>query len=154
LPVELKAKVQDAVKTAMKSGDQTTLSTLRLLLSAVQYEEIKTRRELTTPEIEKTIASLCKQRLEAIQLFEKGGRQDLARKEAAELEVLKRFLPQQLSEAEVQAVIQQTIDELGAKTTQDLGRVMKEVMPKLSGRSDGKRVNELAKALLAEATQR
>ena len=152
--MELKAKVQDAVKTAMKSGDQTTLSTLRLLLSAVQYEEIKTRRELTTPEIEKTIASLCKQRLESIQLFEKGGRQDLARKEAAELEVLKRFLPQQLSEAEVQAVIQQTIDELGAKTTQDLGRVMKEVMPKLSGRSDGKRVNELAKALLAEATQR
>ena len=152
--MELKAKVQDAVKTAMKSGDQTTLSTLRLLLSAVQYEEIKTRRELTTPEIEKTIASLCKQRLESIQLFEKGGRQDLARKEEAELEVLKRFLPQQLSEAEVQAVIQQTIDELGAKTTQDLGRVMKEVMPKLSGRSDGKRVNELAKALLAEATQR
>ena len=152
--MELKAKVQDAVKTAMKSGDQTTLSTLRLLLSAVQYEEIKTRRELTTPEIEKTIASLCKQRLESIQLFEKGGRQDLARKEEAEVEVLKRFLPQQLSEAEVQAVIQQTIDELGAKTTQDLGRVMKEVMPKLSGRSDGKRVNELAKALLAEATQR
>jgi hypothetical protein len=154
LPVELKAKIQDAVKTAMKSGDQTTLSTLRLLLSAVQYEEIKSRKELTTSEIEKTISSLCKQRMEAIQLFERGGRQDLARKEQAELEVLKQFLPEPLTEAEVQAVIQKTIDELGAKGSQDLGRVMKEVMPKLTGRTDGKRVNELAKALLAQDNQR
>ena len=151
--MELKAKIQDAVKTAMKSGDQTTLSTLRLLLSAVQYEEIRTRKELTTAEIERTISSLSKQRIEAIQLFERGGRQDLARKEQAELEILKRFLPEPLSETEVQAVIRKTIDELGAKGSQDLGRVMKEVMPKLTGRTDGKRVNELAKALLAQESQ-
>ena len=152
--MELKAKIQEAVKTAMKSGDQTTLSTLRLLLSAVQYEEIKSRKPLTDPEIEKTISSLCKQRMEAIQLFERGGRQDLVTKERAELDVLKQLLPQPLSETEVQAVIQKTIDELGAKGSQDLGRVMKEVMPKLTGRTDGKRVNELAKALLAQDNQR
>lgn len=146
--MELKAKIQDAVKTAMKSGDSVTLSTLRLLLSAVHYEEIKARRELTTLEIERTISTLCKQRVEAIELFRQGGREELAQKEEAELKVLQRFLPEPLSETEVQALIRASIDELGAKGVEDLGKVMKQVMPKVSGRTDGKRVNELVKALL------
>lgn len=146
--MELKAKIQDAVKTAMKSGDSVTLSTLRLLLSAVHYEEIKARRELTTLEIERTISTLGKQRVEAIELFRQGGREELAQKEEAELKVLQRFLPEPLSETEVQALIRASIDELGAKGVEDLGKVMKQVMPKVSGRTDGKRVNELVKALL------
>ena len=146
--MELKSKIQEAVKTAMKSGDGVTLSTLRLLLSAIQYEEIKAHRDLTTAEIERTIASLCKQRIEAIELFRQGGREELAQKEEAELKVLRAFLPEPLSETEVQALIRASIDELGAKGIADLGKVMKQVMPKVSGRTDGKRVNELAKALL------
>jgi uncharacterized protein len=146
--MELKAKIQDAVKTAMKRGDSVTLSTLRLLLSAVHYEEIKVRRELTTSEIERTISTLCKQRIEAIELFRQGGREELAQKEEAELKVLQQFLPEPLSETEVQALIRASIDELGAKGVEDLGKVMKQVMPKVSGRTDGKRVNELVKALL------
>ena len=146
--MELKAQIQDAVKTAMKSGDSVTLSTLRLLLSALHYEEIKARRDLNPSEIEKTISTLCKQRIEASELFRQGGREELAQKEEAELLVLKRFLPEPLSEEEVQALIQTSIDELGARGLEDLGKVMKSVMPKVSGRSDGKRVNELAKALL------
>jgi len=145
--MELKAKIQDAVKTAMKRGDSVTLSTLRLLLSAVHYEEIKVRRELTTSEIERTISTLCKQRIEAIELFRQGGREELAQKEEAELKVLQQFLPEPLSETEVQALIRASIDELGAKGVEDLGKVMKQVMPKVSGRTDGKRVNELVKAL-------
>jgi len=146
--MSLKAEIQEAAKRALKSGDAVTLSTLRLLLSALHNEEIKVRKELTAEEIQKTITTLCKQRNEAIEMFRKGGREELAQKEEAELVVLKRYLPQPLSEDEVAALIRASIDEAGAKGIGDLGKVMKLLMPKVSGRSDGKRVNEMAKALL------
>jgi uncharacterized protein YqeY len=146
--MSLKAEIQEAVKTALKSGDALTLSTLRLLLAALHNEEIKLRKELSADEIQKIIATLCKQRSEAIELFRKGGREELALKEEAELAVLKRYLPQPLSEAEVAALVRASIAEAGATGPQDLGKVMKILMPKVAGRSDGKRVNEMAKALL------
>jgi len=148
--VDLKTDIKETVKVAMKSGDAVTLSTLRLLLAALQNEEIRLRRELVPEEIQRTIATLCKQRTEAIDLYRKGRRDDLAQKEQAELEVLKRFLPQPLSEDEVKSLIRASIAEASAQGIQDLGKVMKLVMPKVSGRSDGKRVNELAKALLSD----
>ncbi len=147
--MSLKAEIQEAVKTAMKSGDGITLSTLRLLLSAMHNEEIKVRKELTTEEIHRIISTLSKQRNEAIEMFRKGGREELAQKEEAELAVLKRYLPQPLTEDEITVLIRSSIDEAGAKGIQDLGKLMKVLMPKVSGRSDGKRVNELAKALLS-----
>lgn len=146
--MSFKTEIQEAVKIAMKSGDQVTLSTLRLLLSALHNEEIRVRRELSAEEIQKNISTLCKQRSESIELFRKGGREELAEKEEAELAVLKRYLPQPLSEEEITALIRASIEETGAKGIGDLGKVMKVLMPKVSGRSDGKRVNELAKALL------
>lgn len=146
--MQLKAEIQETVKQAMKSGDRVTLSTLRLLLSAVHNEEIRVRRELSDEDVQKTITTLCKQRSEASDLYRKGGREDLAQKEEAEIAVLKRFLPQPLSEEEVRALIQSCIAEAGAQGVQDLGKVMKLVMPKVAGRSDGKRVNELARGLL------
>jgi len=148
--VDLKTDIKEAVKVAMKSGDAVTLSTLRLLLAALQNEEIRLRRQLVPEEIQRTIATLCKQRTEAIDLYRKGKRDDLAQKEEAELGVLKRFLPQPLSEDEVKSLIRASIAEASAQGIQDLGKVMKLVMPKVSGRSDGKRVNELAKALLSD----
>jgi len=148
--VDLKTDIKEAVKVAMKSGDAVTLSTLRLLLAALQNEEIRLRRELVPEEIQRTIATLSKQRTEAIDLYRKGKRDDLAQKEEAELVVLKRFLPQPLSEDEVKSLIRASIAEASAQGIQDLGKVMKLVMPKVSGRSDGKRVNELAKALLSD----
>ena len=132
----------------MKSADALTLSTLRLLLSAVHKEEIRVRKELTTEEIQKIIGTLCKQRGEAIELFRRGGREELAQKEEAELAILQRFLPQPLSEEEVKGLIRASITEAGATGLQDLGKVMKLVMTKVSGRSDGKRVNELVRVLL------
>jgi uncharacterized protein YqeY len=146
--MQLKAEIQETVKQAMKSGDRVTLSTLRLLLSAVHNEEIRVRRELSDEDVQKTMTTLCKQRSEASDLYRKGGREDLAQKEEAEIAVLKRFLPQPLSEEEVRALIQTCIAEAGASGVQDLGKVMKLVMPKVAGRSDGKRVNELARGLL------
>lgn len=148
--MDLKTDIKEAVKVAMKSGDAVTLSTLRLLLAALQNEEIRLRRELVPEEIQRTIATLCKQRTEAIDLYRKGRRDDLAQKEEAELVILKRFLPQPLSEDEVKSLIRVSIAEASAKGIQDLGKVMKLVMPKVAGRSDGKRVNELAKALLSD----
>lgn len=145
----LKAEIQDAVKAAMKSGDRATLSALRLLLSALHNDEIQQRRELTSEEILRTVAVLCKQRQESMEYFRKGGREDLVEKEAAELDVLRRFLPQPLTEEEVRAVILSSIEELGAKGVQDLGKVMKLVMPKVTGRTEGKRVSELAKEMLS-----
>lgn len=144
----LKAEIQDATRAAMKSGDRVTLSTLRLVLSALQNEEIKGRRELSPDEIVKTLSTLCKQRQEAIEYFRQGERNDLVEKEEAELAVLRRFLPQPLNEEEVRALILSSIDEVGAKGIQDLGKVMKVIMPKVSGRTEGKRVSEMAKEIL------
>jgi len=146
--MDLKAEIQLAVKAAMKSGDTVTLSTLRLLLAALQNEEIRIRRALVADEIQKIIGTLCKQRGEAIELYRQGGREELAAKEEAELAILKKFLPQQLSDEEIKSVIQGSIDEVGAKGLADLGKVMKLVMPKVTGRSDGKRVSDLTKSLL------
>lgn len=146
--MDIKAEIQGVVKTAMKGGDGLTVSALRLLLSAIHNEEIKARRALSTDEIQKVVGSLCKQRTEAIELFRKGGREELARKEEAELKVLQAYLPEPLSEETARALIREIIEELNAKGPQDLGRVMKQVMPKVSGRMDGKRVNEMAKMLL------
>jgi uncharacterized protein YqeY len=146
--MDIKAEIQEAVKTAMKGGDGLTVSALRLLLSAIHNEEIKARRALSADEIQKVVGSLCKQRTEAIELFRKGGREELARKEEAELKVLQAYLPEPLSEEAARALIREIIEELNAKGPQDLGRVMKQVMPKVSGRMDGKRVNEMAKMLL------
>ena len=139
------------MKAAMKGGDRLTVSALRLLLSAVHNEEIKQRRELVADEILKTIATLCKQRQEAIEYFSKGGRADLLRQEEAELAVLRRFLPEALGEEEVRALIRGSIDEVGAKGIQDLGAVMKHLMPKVAGRTEGKRVSELVREMLRGA---
>ena len=147
--MELQSEIKEAVKSAMKSGDSLTLSTLRLLLAAIHNEEIKVQRQLRLEEIHRIITTLCKQRSEAIDLYRKGKRDDLARKEEAELEILRQWLPQPLSDDEVKNIIQASIAEAGARGVQDLGKVMKLVMPKLSGRSDGKQVSELAKTLLA-----
>ena len=146
--MELKTGLQEAANAALKSRDTVKLSTLRLLLAAVHNEEIRLRKELGAEEIQKVIATLSKQRSEAIDLYRKGGRNDLAQKEEAELEILQAYLPQPLTEQEVQTLIRESIAELGATGVQDLGKVMKQVMPKVGGRTDGKRVNELAKALL------
>ncbi len=145
----LKGEIQDAMKAAMKGGDRLTLSALRLLLSALHNEEIKERRELSPEEIIKIISSLCKQGQESIEYFRKGGRGDLLEKEEAELVVLRRLLPEALSEEEVRALIRNTIEEVGAKGVQDLGKVMKQIMPKVTGRTEGKRVSELAREILS-----
>lgn len=133
---------------AAKAKDALRLSTLRLLSSAIQYREIEKRASLQETEIVGVIQTLCKQRREAIEQFEKGGRTDLVAKEKKELAILTEFLPPQLSREEVLAKARDVIRETGAQSQKEMGKVMKLLMEKLAGHADGSLVSSVVKELL------
>jgi uncharacterized protein YqeY len=145
------------MRKAAKERDSLALSALRMAVAAVRNREIDavTRKEMVSggvlPDdaILKVIVTMVKQRREAIELYVKGNRPELAAKEEAEIAVLERYLPKALSEAEIEAVVRDAIAETGARTVSDMGRVMKALMPKVAGRADGKAVNEAVRRLLA-----
>ena len=134
---------------AAKSKDKIRLSALRMLKNGLHNREIDLKRELDEVEFLQLLSSMVKQRKDSIEQFEKGGRMDLVEKEQAELEVIEEFLPAQLSEADLDAEITEAIRETGATSARDMGKVMKVVMPKLTGRADGKAVGEKIKARLS-----
>lgn len=134
---------------AAKSKDKIRLSALRMLKNGLHNREIDLKRELDEVEFLQLLSSMVKQRKDSIEQFEKGGRMDLVEKEQAELEVIEEFLPAQLSEADLDAEITEAIRETGATSARDMGKVMKVVMPKLTGRADGKAVGEKVKARLS-----
>ncbi len=133
---------------AAKAKDQLRLDTIRAIQSAVRYKEIEKRGEFSDAEIVSVIGTLCKQRRESIEQFTKGGRDDLAQKEARELEILQRYLPAQLPRAEIESKVAAVIQELGITSPADMGRAMKEAMKRLAGQADGKVVSEVVSALL------
>lgn len=146
--VSLREEFKKSLIEAAKARDQVRLDTIRAIQSAVKYKEIEKRGELTDPEILSVIGTLCKQRRESIEQFQKGGRQELADKESRELSILEKFLPAQLSRGEVEKVVGQAIKDLGAAGPSALGQVMKEAMKRLAGQADGKLVNEIVRSLL------
>ena len=146
--MSLKERIQTELKEAMKAHDEIKVSTLRLLNSSIKNKEIDERKPLDDEGLLAILSTAAKQRRESIDQFEKGGRQDLADKEKAELAILQQYLPQQLSKDEVAAVIKETIAETGTSGAKDMGKVMKALMPKVKGKADGKLVNELVKELL------
>jgi uncharacterized protein YqeY len=138
------------MKNAMRAKDAARLSTLRLLKSAIEYHKIEKKQEqLTDADVTAVIKKQIKQRQDSIEGFEKGGRADLVEKEKAELAVLKSYLPEELSQAQVEEVVKATIAELGATTRADMGKVMKAVQTKLAGRADNRLVSQLVSANLA-----
>ncbi len=145
----LKERIQEDMKKAAKERNSLALSALRMALAAIRNREIEARGEIGEDVVLKVLATMVKQRKESIDFFEKGGRADLAGKEAAEIAVLEQFLPEALSDAEVETLARETILSVGGKTPADMGRVMKELMPKVAGRVDGKVVNEIVRRLLA-----
>jgi uncharacterized protein YqeY len=147
--MDLKTKIQDDMKTAMKAGDPVKLGAIRMLYSEVKKREIDKRSPLDEGEIQKTVQSMIKQRNDSIEAFTKGNRPELADKEKAEIEVLKVYLPAMMSPAEVEALVVAAIKETEAKTPNDIGKVMKAVIAKAAGKADGKLVNEIARAKLA-----
>ena len=146
--MSLKERIQTELKEAMKAHDELKVSTLRLLNSSIKNKEIDERKPLDDEGLLAILSTAAKQRRESIDQYEKGGRQDLADKEKAELAILQSYLPQQLSKDEVAAAIKETIAETGAVGAKDMGKVMKALMPKVKGKADGKLVNELVKELL------
>jgi len=134
---------------AAKSKDKIRLSALRMLKNGLHNREIDLKRELDEVEFLQLLSSMVKQRKDSIEQFEKGGRMDLVEKEQAELKVIEEFLPAQLSEADLDAAITETIRETGATSARDMGKVMKVLMPKLTGRADGKAVGEKVKSRLS-----
>lgn len=133
---------------AMKSGDKERLSTLRMLLSAVKYKEVDAKHQLNDEEVVSVLSTLVKQRQDSIDQFRKGGREDLVEKETREAEVLKGYLPPQLSEGEVRDIVRKAAEETGAAGPRDMGKLMKSIMPQVKGKADGKLVNDIVKEVL------
>ena len=146
--MELREKIEDDTRQALKSGAKDKVSTLRMLNAALKNKQIDKRRPLTTEEVIETVRSLIKQRKDSIEQFAKGGRQDLVDKETAEVAILEAYLPKQLAREELEAMIRDAIAQTGAQGARDMGKVMKALIPMVGGRADGKLVSELVKNAL------
>ncbi len=142
---KLRIRIKDEMTAAMKSGDKLKLSTMRLLLSEIKNEEIKMGEELDDTKVIKVIKHQLKQRLDAEDQFKKGGRDDLAVKEAKEAVILKGYLPAELSDGEIDNIIETSLSALGDIGPKDIGKIMSVVMPQIAGRADGKRVNNMVR---------
>jgi len=144
----LKDQTQDAMKTAMKGGDKARLAVIRLMLSEMKQVEVDERIELDDTRVLGILDKMVKQRRESISQFQKGGRNDLAEKEQAEIDVISDFLPQALSEEEIETIINNALSESGAASMKDMGKVMGIVKPQITGRADMGAVSQKIKSLL------
>ncbi|MBK5094631.1 MAG: GatB/YqeY domain-containing protein [Deltaproteobacteria bacterium] len=146
--MELKERIRGDMQKAAKERNSLALSALRMALAAIKNKEIETREEIGDDTVFKVLATMVKQRRESIDLYRRGERGDLAEKEAAEITVLEVYLPKPLADVEVESLVREAIAAVGASSPADMGRVMKELMPKVAGRADGKTVNEIVRRLL------
>ncbi|EAH4941363.1 GatB/YqeY domain-containing protein [Campylobacter coli] len=146
--MNLKEQILNDIKEAMKQKDDFKRDTLRTLSAAFKQVEVDERIELSDERILKIIASEIKKRKDAIELYSKGGREDLAQKEQKEIALFESYLPQQLSDEELQAALKEMIANLGVSSLKDQGLVMKEAKAKFGARVDGKRLNVTLRELL------
>jgi uncharacterized protein YqeY len=147
--MSLKERIVSDLTASMKAKDAARTSTLRMVKAAVMNREIEKGGELTDEEMTKALQSLVKQRRDSIEQYEKGGRPELADKERAEIEVIEAYLPQAASEEEIEQAVSSAINETGATSIRDMGKVMKAAQARLAGRSaDGRMVSELVKTKL------
>jgi uncharacterized protein YqeY len=147
--MSLEEKLLEEMKLAMKSNDKLRLSTIRMIRSALKNKEIELRKKLGEEDVVKVIQAMTRKGEESIEQFQTGGRMDLVEKEKKEIEILKSFLPQPLSQEEILKIIDQSIQETQASSQKDIGKVMKSVMPKIGGKADGKLINQLVKERLS-----
>lgn len=148
--MDILAKLNEDMVTAAKAKHKIRLSALRLLKTALHNKEIDLMRPLNETETMQILSGLVKQRKDSIEQFAKGGRQDLVEKEEAELKILQDFMPAQMSDEEVEALIKKAIADVGALSVKDMGKVMKALMPQITGKADGKAAGEKVKALLSQ----
>ena len=150
--MSLKDQVSDDIKTAMKAKDKVRLETVRSIKKVILEKETTVRAKgqdgLTEAEELEILVQQAKQRRDSVEQYRKAGRDDLADKEAAELVIIETYLPAQLSDEEIGAVIEAVIEKVGASSPKDMGKVMGPAMKELKGKADGKKVQELVKAKL------
>ncbi|MFZ9596446.1 MAG: GatB/YqeY domain-containing protein [Bdellovibrionia bacterium] len=146
----LKERLSEQMKTAMKSGDKDQLSYARNLHAAIRKKEIDDRVDLDDAAVLKIVSTLVKQRKDSIDQFRQGGREDLVQKEEAELRFLQSFLPKQLEESEVRALVDWAVTEAKASGPKDMAQVMKLLMPKVQGLADGKLVNQCVRERIGQ----
>ncbi len=148
--MKIKEKLIEEMKGAAKEKAKARLSIVRFALAAVQNKEKELRRDLSEPEAIQVISGLIKKGKESIEQFKAGQRADLVEKEENEIAVLQAFLPQQLTAAELEKEVSRAVEEAGASVPQDMGKVMKILMPRIAGRAEGKVVNDLVRKMLSE----
>ncbi len=150
--MSLKEKLTADMKEAMKAREagKERLSVIRMVRGAIRQQEIDGKKELTDDDVLAVIGKEVKQRRDSIEEFQKGGRDDLVKQNEAEIAILMEYLPQQLTEDEVRTLVKEAIAATGAATPKDMGKVMKELMPKVKGRADGKLVNTIVRELLGQ----
>lgn len=146
--MSLKERLQKDLKEAMKAKDSFKRDTIRFLMSAIKQVEVDTRKVLSDEDIIKIIQKSIKQREDAAQQYKEGGREDLYEKEIKEAEILRSYLPKQLSDEELTKEVKTIIQEIGATSMKDMGKVMQAATKKLAGQADGKRISEAVKKLL------
>jgi uncharacterized protein YqeY len=147
-PMGLKAQITDDMKAAMRSRDAQRLSAIRLLLAAIKQREVDERKELDDQEVIAVVEKMIKQRRESIAQYEKASRADLVAAENFELEVLQAYMPQPLSQAEIEAAVAAAVSGSGAQSVRDMGKVMAILKAELAGRADMAAVSALVKARL------
>jgi uncharacterized protein YqeY len=147
MPIE--EKITNDLKAAMKAKDELRLSCLRLLKTSIKHKQVEKGEELKDEDIEAIISTAIRKGKEAAQEFNKGNREDLAAKEEAEIKILYDYMPKQLDSVEIEKIIKEIITELSIDSPTDLGKVMKAAMVRLSGKAQGKEVNEIARRLLS-----
>ncbi len=138
------------LKEALKSKDELKLSTIRMIKASLKNKSIEKMGVLSEDDVISVLATMAKQRRESIEQFLSAGRSDLAEKEKKELEIIQSYLPKQLSQHEIDEIILSAIRECGASSPNDIGKVMKLVMPRIKGAADGKAVSQRAKELLSQ----
>ncbi len=150
--VDVEDKIKEELNQAIKDSNEIVRDTLRMLLAAIVNKEkemqYKEKRELTLEEVQGIISFEAKKRKDSITEFEKGNRPDLVEKEEAELLVLEKYLPEQMSEEEVKKIVEDTITEIGAEGMKDIGKTMGTLMPKVKGKADGNLVSKIVKEVL------
>lgn len=147
--MSLKQKLQDDMKIALRNHDSATLSTIRMALAAVKQIEVDERIEVDDTRLTAIISKMVKQRKESVRMFTDGGRQDLAEKEQAEIELLQQYLPKMLSAEEITAEIKAAISATGASQASDMGKVMGLLKNKLAGKADMSEVSKQIRDMLA-----
>jgi hypothetical protein len=147
--MSLKQQINEDMKTAMRAKDSARLAAIRLLLAAIKQREVDERIELTDADVLAVIDKMMKQRRDSFSQFEAAGRKDLADIEKFEMSVLLGYMPQQLSQSEIDTIVEEAVSTSGAASAQDMGKVMAIIKPKLAGRADVGKVSALVKARLS-----